>query len=71
MGCLFAGFLALDEAARFVLRGGNRLTAYLGVRGEIPLYRAAGLALQGIPRDLVTLLKLLRSRVSFRGDCLA
>ena len=59
MGCLFAGFLALDEVARFVLRGGNRLAAHLSVRGELLLYRAAGLALRSVPLDLVTLLKLL------------
>ena len=59
MGRLFAALLALDEVARVVLRGGDRLAAHLGSRGELLLHRAAGFALRGVPLDLVTLLKLL------------
>jgi hypothetical protein len=58
MGCLFVGLLALDEVARVILSGGGRLTAHLSARGELLLYRTAGLALRSVPLDLVTLLEL-------------
>ena len=57
MGCLFVGLLALDEVARVILSGG-RLIAHLSARGELLLYRTAGLALRSVPLDLVTLLEL-------------
>jgi hypothetical protein len=58
VGGLFTTLLALDEVAGIVLRGGYRLAAHLSARSELLLYRAAGLALRGVPLDLVTLLEL-------------
>jgi hypothetical protein len=64
VGCLFTAVCALDEVARGLLRGGDRLAAHLGSSGELLLYRAAGLALRGVPLDLVALLKLFRHYTS-------
>jgi hypothetical protein len=68
VGGLFAGLLALEEVAGIALRGGDRLAAYLGALGKLLLNRAAGLALWGVPLDLVALLKPLRDLASFRND---
>src|SRR5690349_17265933 len=50
-----AGFVALDDVLRLVLRGGHLVTLDPGRRGLLLHHLAMGLALAGVPGDLVAL----------------